>query len=162
MPRLSKEKKELILGKVYPFLMDRPDTAKKYKIVSDILQSILKTKSNNGTRRKKYLDELQNCFQKLTSQSTDLIETRQKLKQVRNDLERQSRKRCEIQDKLIEAEYQNSLYSEYKARFEEQRKCCTRSEQDYGILLRENDTLISRITALKKENKALKDLQTKI
>ena len=157
MPRLSKEKQALISGKVYRFLMDRPDTKKKFKICSDILQSLILTPSNNQKRRKKYIQQLENCFKKLTSESTDLILFKKKLDKTSDDLERQSRKRCELQDRLLEVERLNLELSVLPERLEQQVALKHESEKHYAELLRENDTLRERIERLKQENKSLKE-----
>ena len=153
MPRgVSKEKQELISGKgCYPFLTERDDTKKKLIICNKLLDSLMKTRSNNKIRRDKYTTEIRNCFLKLCIQSTDLLETRTKLEETKKDLSRQSRKRAALQDRVIELEFQNTKYSEYKVRFEEQLEVCKNSEQYYGELLRENDSLREGIKALKNQ-----------
>ena len=157
MPKgVSQEKHELVSGKVYRFLLERKICVKKYKIVSNLFQSILKTRTNNKIRRDKYISQLDNCFKKLCSDSTDLIEIKDKLKETRMQLERQSRKRCELQDLVLKLNERNTELSEFPARLEQQVKLKHKSERDYGELLRENDELIERVAMLKEQNKALK------
>ena len=158
MPRgICKEKNQLISGKgCYAFLTERLDTKKKLGICNQLLDSLLKTRTNNKERRDTYITNIRNCFKTLCIQSTDLLEEKRKHEETKQDLSRESRKRAELRDKLTEAEIQNSKYSEYKARFEEQKLCTYRSEQDYGELLRENDILKETIENLKEQNKILK------
>ena len=153
MPKgVSKEKHELISGKgCYPFLLEREDTKKKLKICNQLLDSVLKTRA--GARRQKYVLDLRNSLTKLCILSTDLIETKAKLRAVKEDCSRESRKRADLQDRLIKTNYKNSDLSEFQARFEEQRQSTLRSEQDYGELLSENDALKERIQKLKEDNK---------
>ena len=160
MPRLSKEKQALISGKIYRFLMDRPDTKKKFTICSDILQSLIKTPSNNQKRRMKYIQQLENCFKKLTSESTDLLLIKKKLDKTSDDLATQCGKRCKLQDRLLEVERLNLEVSQLPERLEQQVALKHSCEKDYGVLLRENDTLRERIEKLKQENKSLKKTQS--
>ena len=155
MPKgVTKEKQELVSGKgCFPFLLEREDTQKKLSICTKLLESLMKTRSNNKVRRDKYTTDLTNCLKKLCIHSTDLQETRKKLSETKEDLSRQSRKRAELQDRVLEVEYENSKSSEYKARFEEQREISYKSEQNYGELLRENDSLKERIRRIKEQKK---------
>ena len=156
MPKgVSKEKNELISGKgCYRWLLDRDDTKKKLKICNQLLDSVLKTRA--GARRDKYVLDLRNTLKKLCIFSTDLIETKAKLQDVKADYSRESRKRADLQDNLIEANYKNNELSEFQARFEQARENTLKSEQDYGQLLAENDTLKEQVQKLKEQNKELK------
>ena len=155
MPKgVSKERNELTSGKgCYTFLLERDDTAKKLKICNKLLDSILKTKSNNKTRRDKYISELRNCFKKLCVQSTDLIEVKEKLQETRNDLERQGRKRAELQDRVVELEFESRDNADYKTRYNSQVEQKHKIEQDYGELLSQNEALKDRIQNMKAKNK---------
>ena len=156
MPKgVSKEKNELISGKgCYRWLLDRDDTKKKLKICNKLLDSLLKTRA--GARREKYVVDIRNTLKKLCIISTDLIETQVKLQDAKADYSRESRKRADLQDKLIKANYKNTELSEFQARFEQARESTLKSERDYGLLLSENDILKERIQKLKEENKELK------
>ena len=156
MPKgVSKDKNELISGKgCYAFLTERGDTKKKLRICNQLLDSLLKTRS--GGRRDKYVTDIRNCFKKLCILSTDLLEKKNELAETKHDLSRESRKRCELRDKLTEVEIQISQMSEFKARFEDQRESTLKSEQNCGELLSENQGLLERIARLKEQNKELK------
>jgi len=162
MPKgVSKERNELISGKgCYAFLTERDDTKKKLMICNKLLDSLLKTRSNNKERRDTYITNIRNCFKKLCIQSTDLLllkkRSTKELEETKQDLSRQSRKRADLRDKLTEAEYKNSQMSEFEARFEDQRESTLKSETFCGELLRENDILKETIARLKEQNKILK------
>ena len=161
MPKgVSKEKNELISGKgCYRWLLEREDTKKKLKICNKLLDSLLKTRA--GARREKYHLDLRNSLKKLCILSTDLIETKAKLQEVKADYSRESRKRADLQDNLIKANYKNKELSEFQARFEQARESSLKSEQDYGELLAENDKLKEQVERLKEENKELKKQKQK-
>ena len=161
MPKgVTKEKQELVSGKgCFPFLLEREDTQKKLSICTKLLESLMKTRSNNKVRRDKYKNDLTNCLKKLCIHSTDLLETRKKLEETKEDLSRQSRQRCELQDRLLEVEYENRESSQYKERFEEQRELKHKSEQNYAELLRENDSLKERLKELKNKKKDFKTVE---
>ncbi len=156
MPKgVSKEQNELVSGKgCYSFLLEREHTKKKLKFCNKLLSSLLKTRA--GARREKYVLDLKNTLKKLCILSTDLVETQTKLQEIKNDFSRESRKRADLQDRLLRTNYKNSELSEFQARFEEQRQCTLRSEQDYGELLLDNDRLNKHIIKLKQENEILK------
>ena len=167
MPKgVSKEKNELISGKgCYAYMTEREDTKKKLRICNQLLDSLLKTRSNNKERRDKYVTDIRNCFKKLCIQSTDLLllkkRSTKELEETKQDLSRESRKRAELRDKLTEAEYKNSQMSEYKSRFEEQLDLKHKSETFCGELLRENDILKETIARLKERAHDDKDLMKK-
>ena len=157
MPKgISKERTELTSASgCYEFLRKRPDTEKKMNICNKLLDSILKTKRNKS-RRDKYITELRNCLTKLCVQSTDLIEVKEKLDETRNDLERQGRKRADLQDKVVQLEFENKLNADYKTRYESQVQSKLKLEEEFGNLLKQNEHLETRVDELKKTIKELK------
>ena len=154
MPKgVSKERNELTSGKgCYQFLLERKDTQKKLKICNNLLESLLKTRGN-GARRQKKVEELHNCFKKLCVQSTDLLELKEKLAETRNDLERQSRKRAELQDRVVDLEFAARDMGDYKARYEQQLESKHKIESEYGELLAQNESLKERLQNLKDKKK---------
>lgn len=155
MPKgVSKERNQLTSGKgCYTYLLERPDTEKKLKICNKLLDSLLKTRSNNKIRKDKYLGELRNCFKKLCVESTDLVELKIKLADTRSNLERQGMKRADLQDRVIELEFAARDMGDYKARYEQQIELKHKIEQDYGELLAQNESLKERIQTLKTKKK---------
>jgi DNA repair ATPase RecN len=155
MPKgVSKLRNELTSGQgCYAFLLEREDTAKKLSICKKLLTSLLRTRSNNKIRRDKYLNEIHNCFKKLCVSSTDLQLITQKLENTRNDLNRQGRKRADLQDKVVELEIRANQMEEYKARYEQQTELKHKIESEYGELLAQNDCLKQRLQNFKDKKK---------
>ena len=151
MPRISKEKRELTTRRVMRYLLERSDTEKKYKIVTGLLESILKTNSKNQGRKDKYISDLQNCLKVLCVHSTDRILAQDKLNEAKKDICIQNDKRSECQDHVLELEYKIKELSEYKSRFEEERRGKYKAETYFGQQLRENEVLLETIKKLKEK-----------
>ena len=155
MPRITKQKKELTETKVFPFYLRRPDTQKKYDTVCGLLDSVLKTRSNNKQRKENYIKKLQNCFQVLACHSTDLLESREKMKVAQKEIARQNDLRSECQDLVLVLQRQLIEASEFKARFKQERESKLKSEVFVGKNLRTITSLEKKIQELKTKNEKL-------
>ena len=128
--------------------MVRDDTNRKLKVVNGLLQQILRTKTTNNTRRKRYISEIQNSLKVLCSESTDLVETKKKLEETRASSERHSRKRTVLCDRVIELERLNIELSVLPARLEAERDSKHHMEESYGRLLAKNTKLEEKVRIL--------------
>ena len=137
MPRLSKEHTELLSGKVYRFLLEREDTKKKLSICRQKLASLEKARSSD--RRKMYREQLDNCFKKLCSDSTDAVEFREKLRTARSETDRQSRKRAELADQVLLLQRMSVKFEKMKHAYETAKQTLWTMEEDYQKLLHEQD-----------------------
>lgn len=156
MPRVSKQKKELTERRVLPFYLERPDTQKKFDVVSGLLQSVLKTRSTNKERKDNYIKKLENCLKVLCCHSTDLLESREKIKAAQKEIGRQNDLRSECQDQVLTLERKLRETSEYKARFKEERELKYKSETDVGKGLKEITSLEKQVKELEAKNEKLK------
>ena len=165
MPKVSKEKKELTERRVPRFYLERLDTQKKLVVVSGLLQSILKTRSTNKKRKDNYIEKLENCFKVLCSHSTDLLESKEKLKIAQKEIGRQNDLRSECQDNVITLERKLRGASEYKARFHQERELKYKAEEDIRKNLSQINNLEKQIEELKTKNekleKSIEELKTK-
>ena len=149
MPRPSKEKIRMTNGKVFRFLMERPLCQQKFKICCDLLQSILKTRSNNKERRDKYILQLTNTFKRLCSDSTDLLEAKEKLKQCSTKIAASQEKRSDQRDYIIKLENKLKDKADLETRLESAKLAMYSAEKDNGILARENEELKKKLGLLK-------------
>ena len=158
MPRVSKQKKELTERRVPRSYLERPDTQKKFDVVSGLLQSVLKTRSTNKERKDNYIKKLENCLKVLCCQSTDLLESREKLETARKEIGRQNDLRSECQDRALELEYKLKEFSEYQARFHQERELKFKAEEDVGKGLKEITSLEKHVQEFEAKNEKLKKL----
>ena len=156
MGRHSKQYTELTTASLSDYLLKREDTAKKLVVVTRLLDSALKTRSTNGARKKKYISELTHCLKKLCTDSTDMLMYKERWKKVREDYERESRKRCDFQNENIELGYIAKEVSELRKRLEDETKNKHNAERRYGDLSRENALLSQKNEKLQAKLEALK------
>ena len=149
MPRRTEQHTQLISGRVAGYLLEREDTEKRLRCVRSILASLEKARSSE--RRGLYRQQLDNCFKKLCSDSTDMIMYRDRLKKAREDNERDSRKRAEYNDLWIEEQRKNVEYEWVKRNLDTTQNSLRRSEEDYGELLKEKRELERSCSNLKEQ-----------
>ena len=149
MPRRTKQHSELISGRVPAYLLEREDTKKKLNCCRSILASL--EKARDSDRRALYRQQLDNCFKKLCSDSSDVIMYRDRLKKARADNERECRKRAEYNDMWIAEERKNVEYEYVKRNLETTKDSLRRSEEDYEELLKEKSDYERRCTAIYEE-----------
>lgn len=143
MGRKTKQKIEFTERRVYSYLLEREDTKKKLTALEQIFESF--TKTRNSDRKKKYKADLMNAFRVLCSDSTDLIEWKEKLKKARESSERQSKKRAELTDIVLALERTNKKLGDYETSLDLERESKYKTEEAYGKLLDENRELQNKL-----------------
>ena len=78
MPKRSKLELDFYRKRLYPFLLERPNTNKIIQIFERLLNSLLKAKSS--FRRQEYREKLEKVIKNLAVQSEDLLELQEKHK----------------------------------------------------------------------------------
>ena len=102
MGRQSLLEKKMISGRVFRYLLERPDTQKKLVIARRYLEKLFKSKKSD--KKKEYKEQLDNILKSLVSDSTDLTEYKKKFKKLKKEYHHESLRRAKLQDKVLTLE----------------------------------------------------------
>ena len=102
MGRQSILEKKMTSGRVFRYLLERPEADKKLVIARRYLDKLFKSKKSN--RKKEYKQQLDNILKFLVCDSTDLTEYKEKLKKLKKDFAHESEKRSHLQDRVLTLE----------------------------------------------------------
>ena len=149
MGRNTKEHNELVKKRIFTFLLERKTCAARLKAVTGITESLLKCRSTNGDRKKKYRAELGNAHKVLCSLATDSEEHRQKYRQLETKYEQAIRKNAEVSDENVGLHEKLRYMNNVTEMSEIQKKARLLVEEDYGKLLKEK-------REIQEENKRLR------
>ena len=156
MGRNSKEHIELVNKRVFTFLLERKTCTARLKAVTAITESLLKCRSTNGDRKKKYRAQLENSHKVLCCLATDSEEHRQKFRQLESKYEQAIRKNVELSD-LNVALYEKLRRMENLAETSElQKNARLSAEEDCGKYLREKRAAQEENERLREEVERLK------
>ena len=131
MPKRSKLETEMLKGRILRSLLDRQP--EKLAIAVRHLEKLYR--SRNSDRKKEYRQELENIIKYLVRDSGDLIEVRTAYKALEKKYTQVSKKRAQLQDRLLISERQAKESVQIKARFQKEREFRLQVESDYGKLL---------------------------
>ena len=120
-------------GKVLHFLSERPDSKAKLVVCERYLDKLFKSKHSD--RKKEYRQQLSNIMKYLVKDSTDLLETKEKLRQAKKRIEHESEKRANLQDRNLKLETKLKELEQTKLQLEKERAMRIKCEGDYGKLL---------------------------
>ena len=95
--------------------------------------------------------QLENCFKVLCSDSTDLLEAKQKIEQTNKELEIQRQKRAQAQDDYLCLQMKMTELLTIERRFHTERKLKHDAEEHLAVQIKENDTLRQTIKTLQDE-----------
>lgn len=158
MGRDSRLKKRL-KSKVFRRLLERPDTSEKISICQDVVTSLLKSRSSD--RRKLFREQLELIHQNLCSDSTDLLEWKEKYNKLQKEQltnsKENSDKRCKLQDKVNELQQQVKTVDELERKCERHHKTRRAAETDSGKFLRLLEIEKSKNQVLQKRVKRLQE-----
>ena len=132
MPRISKLETDMITGRILRSLLDREP--EKLRIANRHLEKLYKSK--NSERKKQYRQELENIINFFIRDSGDLSELKGGYKELQKKYTQVSKKRAELQDRLLISERQARESVQLKIRLQKERELRLQMETDYGTLLR--------------------------
>ena len=159
MGRNTKEHNELVKKRIFTFLLERKTCAARLKAVTGITESLLKCRSTNGDRKKKYRAELGNAHKVLCSLATDSEEHRQKYRQLETKYEQAIRKNAEVSDENVGLHEKLRYMNNVTEMSEIQKKARLLVEEDYGKLLKEKREIQEENKRLRRQ---IEKIKTKI
>ena len=137
MGRHSVEHKELANKRILTFLLERKTCAARLKAVTGITESLLKCRSTNGDRKKKYREELANAHKVLCCKATDLEEFRQKNIELDSKYEQSLKRNSELADRNVRLLNKLRDMEYHISNSNQQREMRIKAEEDCGRYLDE-------------------------
>ena len=156
MGRNSKEHIELTTKKIYKYLIERETCSKRLKAVQTITNSLLKCRSTNGERKRKYRAELDNAHRVLCSGMADGEEYRQKYLDIQTKYTQAIQKRTKVQDENVALSWKVRDMERIKYAYERHKDFRLQTEQDCGVILEEKRTALRKCARLEEELAKLK------
>ena len=156
MGRNTKEHTELVNKRIYSFLLERQTCTARLKAVTCITESLLKCRSTNGDRKKKYRAQLENSHKVLCSLATDSEEYREKYKQSQKKYEQATRRNTELSDENVALYGKLRRMNNLAETSEIQKKARLLAEEDCGKLLKDKLEIVEENNKLRKELEKLK------
>ena len=143
MGRLPKLHKELITKKSFKFLLERKTTEERLKAVSNITESLLKSRSSD--RRQKFRHQLNNAHQVLCVTATDFDELRDKYNELNSKYEEALQRRTEQNNKNVALHQKNMEMESVKRNSALNQEARLRAEMDCEKFMRENEELRKKL-----------------
>ena len=158
MGRNSKEKVELTTKRVWSYLMDRETTKKRFAVVEQLTEQVLKCR--NSARKKQYREQLENAHKVLCSLATDSEEYKTKYFDMKEEHAQTVKKRAEWANKAttLQTTLQTKLLEmdRISRSCEQHKQLRQKAEDDCGQLLNEKRKAVDqRDRALEKLDAAL-------
>ena len=169
MGRNSKEHIELKTKTIYQYLVERDSCSKRLLAVQKMTNSLLKCRSTNGERKKKYRSELDNAHRVLCSAAADLIESRERILELEEEATHARAKKAQILDDNVALSWKLRELEDMKRQSDRQKEYRLRTEEDCGKFYRENEKLKDELVAAKnkrtqlaEKNKSLEEELAKV
>ena len=151
MGRLSREHVELTTKRVFSFLLERESCVARLVAVTKITESLMKTRSSNGVRKKNYRDQLDNAHKVLCSLATDSEEYKQKYIKMKDKNDNLSHKNANLSDENVKLLHKLSKFEQCKALCKTHEQARTKAEEDCETFMKENKLLKDEISRLQKK-----------
>ena len=162
MGRNSKEHIELKTKNIYQYLVERDSCSKRLLAVQKMTNSLLKCRSTNGERKKKYRSELDNAHRVLCSAAADLIESDKIILKLKEEATHARAKKAQILDDNVALSWKLRELEDMKRQSDRQKEYRLKTEEDCGKFYRENERLKEEMEAAKDKRKKLIEKNKKL
>ena len=162
MGRNSKEHIELTTKKIYKYLVEREACSKRLLAVQKLTNSLLKCRSTNGERKKKYRAELDNAHRVLCSSAADLVQSKERILELEEQATHARAKKAQILDDNVALSWKLKELEDMKRQSERQKEYRLKTEEDCGKFYRENERLKEEMEAGKDKRKKLVEKNKKL